>query len=86
MIQVFRHENKPISVFCQKVRRKNMDFFLKEPMLVKKRKEGEEVYNQRMGSAKNTSKDCDLLMTLFVLYVWYIQSVQFYMRQVSNAY
>ena len=47
MIQVFRHiENKPSSVFNtfqKKVRRTNMDFFLKEPMLVKKRKEGEEV-------------------------------------------
>ena len=53
MIQVFRQIEKTqvlFSIFSQKVRRKNIEIFLKEPMLDKKRKEGEGEYNKRMGS------------------------------------
>ena len=49
----------------QMVRRKNIDIILKEPRLDKKGKEGEGSRTKEWAQGTNTSKDCDLLMTIF---------------------
>ena len=68
MIQVFKQiENKPNPVFntISKGKMKNIDIFLKESILDKKRKEEEGSRTKEWVQRTNTSKDCNLLMTLF---------------------